>query len=191
MSREKFVWLDDPQTLLQHYSAFWPSPSMTGVERINAVSRFVLYAGVALAVYYRRLEVLALALVAAAAYAHLARKRVESYAPFVRPAPVSTRTTAAPRAPLQQTALNPFGNPLPGQSLDLDVQPFDPDQARNLYYSGLPRDTDDVNDRNTTPWNFAPLADRNGFPDFTKLARHLNDTKPTCKVDRKNCTGYN
>lgn len=193
-------WLDDPRVLITHATIFWPRDGMNATQRSNAISRFILYASIALALYYSRVDVLAAGLVACIAYAYFFRG--ETYAPFVTVPPASRAAgaggpgamTMPPPVPRTQTALNPYGNPLVGETPTTTVTPFDGGQATHMYYAGLPRDTLDVWDRNTAPWNFSPLPDRKGYPDFSDFAKTLYSGLATggttCKTDPRSCSGF-
>ena len=189
MVRETYIWIDDPSIFFKNATQFWPSSKLSTIERVNASSRFILYASLALAIYYKRLELLLVGIVAAGAYAYMSKRDIESYAPFALATEVPRSLPPPPVR--QQTAVNAFGNPLPGEQLSSAVAPYDPDKASDYYFAGVPRDLFDVGDRNTTPWNFKPLPDRRGYPDFSELAKGRYGTMPQCKQNRSECTGYN
>lgn len=84
-------WYKSPAILLRRPREFWPSPQMSTEERLNAVTRFVLYAAVLLSVYRNDPSILAAGLAIGAFLAII----------YVYRAP------RAPRAPLQPAHTKP------------------------------------------------------------------------------------
>ena len=162
---------------------------MPTVDKINAISRFVLYASVALAIYYRRVEVLAAGVIVAAIYAFYGSRSIEKYTTVADVQQQSPLLTGPPAG--IQSNVNPFGNPLAGETPVGSVAPYDAEMAKSFYAVGLPRDNDDYEDRRTRPWNFGPLPDRSGVADYTGFARELaRPIGDTCKTDQTRCTGW-
>ena len=58
------VWFDDPRQLVdeKHFLQFWPNSKQTPEERINAASRFIVYASTLLYVIRRDPRVFVLGL---------------------------------------------------------------------------------------------------------------------------------
>jgi hypothetical protein len=101
------IWFKDTNVLFgkARLLEFWPHPMHTPAEKVNAMTRFAIYAGVLLYLMTRKTKYPVLAAVAIAVLTFYYHK-LESEGRILKEARVAVPTTRA------STLENPFGNPL-------------------------------------------------------------------------------
>lgn len=185
------VWFDDPQQLIRadKVSEFWPTSEQTPEDRINAASRFIIYATCLIYLIRRdpRIFVLGATVLSVVFVLHRSKMVKEVYGEVV-----NKETCQRP------TEDNPMGNVLITDFTDA------PNRLEACYYSTVKPDTSSTipfdSGRSRSP---LPKYLRNGMDrqfvsnpvtkipgDQTKFAEWLYGSKngPMCKSDSKYCS---
>lgn len=183
--REDPFWADDVGVLARRPAEFFPSKDMSAAERFNSLVRLVAYSTLAVWAYRRDANSLAFGLVLVALLTSL-------YNP-VTPSARANSTEQGPRPCVWSTPENPFANPL---AMDDPARPaacpYDAmkDDVRANFNRGLPRDADDLYERENSQYQYytlpssAPVSDTRAFAEFLygeRLGRR------TCKEDPAEC----
>lgn len=192
-------WGDQPEILMQvdRLREFFPTADQTLPERMNAVTRLVIYCGIALAVYQEKTGPLQFSGILVAflylIWQNRSSKRTtiekfepeiqKEYAKVIQPLPMKQECTAP-------TLQNPYMNYLPGDDVTRGPACSGPgvqETAANLLNRGLFEDVDSLYEKSIGQRQFytqpstTPIADRDAFVNW--LCKDI----PSCKQDRTQC----
>ena len=188
-------WPKEPRILLKRPNEFWPTPEMHITERLNAITRFLIYASVLLTLlkndsFYLLFMVILLLVIMMTGKT----RQIDSMFTSLQPAhnfPKQNRMTKKKcQTPTNQ---NPFANVL---MTDYENNPNrDPacpidyinDDIDNVFYSKYPRDKYDVFNTKFEQRQFFSTANTMIPNDQNAFAQYCYGSKPTCKEDTKNC----
>lgn len=181
---------------------FIPSGDMTNEEKLNALTRFLIYAGIILILYIREWWTLYIPLLGAGFTLFLyktsktVRSPMKPYEPEETHAlQVDTTLTQAPYCtPPSQN--NPFMNVLMSEWTDNPNRPPAcnyngvKDDMENHFSYNLYRDIDDLFDKNNSQRQFYTNPITTIPNDQGSFARWLYEVPSTCKEDGENCLRY-
>jgi hypothetical protein len=181
-------WGDQPNVLLHtgRLIEFFPTRDQTVQERLNAISRLVLYIGVCMSVVQGKLTPLQLSgLGLAAIYVMWRNQSLLSLEGFDHKGAGSGRCTAPSRD-------NPFMNYMPGDPADKPPAckgPFVEEQASNLLNAQLYDNVEDLFERQAGQRQFHTMPVTERVNDRDKYAKWLFEQTTGCKLDGK-CQPY-
>ena len=170
-------WGDRPDILLHagRLIEFFPTADQTTEERMNAISRLVLYLGVSLSVYRGTVVPLQLAaMLVGLIYVMWRNRKLEG-----SPPPIETYCT-------MPTKENPFMNLLPGDDPARPPACEGPEveeMSRNLLDSQLYEDVDDLFGRNNNQRQFYTMPSTQRPNDREKFGNWLFKGVADCKTD--------
>jgi hypothetical protein len=180
------VWYQDVAILWKKPLEFFPARRMSLAEQTNALTRLTIYITLASVVYNGDVRTVYFGLVVLAILALMYRGRGGSWAGRDRLAPVACRPS---------TADNPFANTLVSE-YNTETQLLKPcstaeiaDDARTNFNDGLPRDADDIWEKNNSQRQFFSMPD-GGFPDTGAYRDYLYGGARNCKTHAEQCTGF-
>lgn len=161
-------WYHDVSVLWTHAFDFFPTAAMTEEERLNAMVRFVLYAGAGIAVLRRDSAPVfwAVAIVALISLLFMSKSRrrmrmVETYPRTFSCRPATTNN------PYMNTPAVEFGKPL------WRACPCDKAASQDLAMTNTVSDMDDVFHDDVAARPFMSLPRGGAAPDFTALGAAL------------------
>ena len=197
------AWFNDPMELFRadRILKFWPTSEQDPAERINATSRFIIYATCMLYLIKRDLRVFVLAAMVLAVMFVLYKKNLIKV-PVARPvAQAVSDSGTAPLACQRPTFDNPMGNVLLSDYIDKPNRPpacdssTVRDQIKKVFTDKIPYDMG----RSRSPWpqhqqnaaarQFVTTSVSNIPGDQTAFAEWLYGKKnaPSCRDDPSVC----
>lgn len=201
------AWYNDVAVLSRRPDEFWPAPSQTDDERLNALVRLVAYVTLAVLLFRYDLKFLSFGVAAVVALslvhhwgagASCTMRRLQRCPRPAIGSAASSGDEAKPRAPAQactlSTPTNPFANRLVG-----DVATRPPackyDAQKNLietnFNRGLVRNMYDIYDKENSQRQFITMPVTTSAPDTIAFAQFAYGTagRATCKENPVKCTG--
>ena len=173
-------WGDQPNVLLHtgRLIEFFPTRDQTLQERLNAISRLIVYVGVCMSVVQGKLTPLQLSgLGLAAVYLMWRNQSVVSVEGFDH-----REATARCTAPDRE---NPFMNYLPGDPADKPAAckgPYTEEMASNLLNEQLYNNVEDLFGRQASQRQFYTMPVTEQINDRDKYARWLYQQNTGCKL---------
>ena len=181
-------WIDNPQILTSRLTEMWPTPDQTLPERMNSITRFIIFTCVAMSIYKSSFVPFQIGI--SLVLLLVVFWKNQTLSPTEQP---KDGFQVFPATCTMPTKENPFMNHLPGDAPDkpaactgTGVQ----EQAVNLLNSQLFDDVDDLYNKNanqrlftTTPSTTVP-NDRESFMNWT-----LNGQE-NCKLTPGDCYPY-
>jgi hypothetical protein len=201
------VWYQDLKILFgSRWYEFWPTVDQTFSERINALTRFVLYGTILMYVVRRNPThvLVGLAIVAILAFIHHGRG-VETFtdnslslddavfSDFTAP-----EKPGVPSGPgcIRPTTDNPFGNVLltditdnPGRSAACPYNDIEK-EIKDKFNERLYRNVDDVYEKKNSQRQFYTMPVTSIPNDVETYREFVFGIKKNCKTNPKDCTGY-
>lgn len=194
-------WADDPSVLLQkdRLVEFFPTGDQTLPERMNAISRLIIYISVILAVYQERATAVHFGiLLMAMLYIMYKNQTIVKLArgdvslADAATAPLETFADSSGEVCRMPTLQNPFMNHLlgdvPGQ-MAACKGPGIQEMASNMLDRQLFSDVDDLYNRNSNARLFRTMPETRGTPDRERYANWLVKGDGGCKTSG-NCAPF-
>ena len=201
------VWYQDLRVLFgsSRWYEFWPTVDQTFSERINALTRFVLYATILMYVVRRNLThvLVGLAIVAILAFIHYGKgDEIETFSDndisgmddgifsdFKAPDDVQPDGNGCVRP----TTNNPFGNVLltdnPGRSAACPYNDVEK-EVKDKFNERLYRNVNDVYEKANSQRQFYTMPVTSIPNDVETYREFVFGIKKNCKTNPKDCTGY-
>ena len=187
-------WGDQPEVLIQadRLREFFPTSDQTLAERMNAITRLVIYCGIALSVYQEKAGPMQLAAIIVFFLYHTWQNRrkavagsgIEKFtpdtlAPVIQPTPRNAGCTAP-------TFNNPYMNYLPGDDINRAPACSGPgvqEVATNLMNSQLFEDVDALYEKSIGQRQFYTMPSTTSIPDRDTFVSWLAKDIPNRKLD--------
>lgn len=193
------IWFENLRVIIDRPSEIIPSRDQSDAERVNALTRLVLYCSLSVALIrsnamYAVLG-LAIVIIISLAYALGAKKKVKNEAySNIRPKTL----TREKKTCYKSNPLNPFGNATVGALLGDEGKPpacgyDDPgvaSQIRKNFNKGLFRNLDDVYEVENSQRQFYTMPVTTSAPDTIAFGEFLFGNKKTCREDPSLCTPW-
>lgn len=191
-------WPKEPRILLKRPNEFWPTREMQTSEKLNAMTRFMIYASVLLTLlkndpfYLLFMSIVLLVIVITGK-----TRNFDSMFTNLQPAhnyPNQNRMTK--KKCQTPTRKNPFANVLmTDYENNPNKEPACPsDYVTNdidkVFYSQFPKDKFDVFNTKFEQRQFFSTANTMIPNDQNAFAQYCYGTGPTCKENTKNCKAY-
>jgi hypothetical protein len=197
------VWYDDLRVLFgPRFYEFWPTADQTFAEKINAITRFVIYATLILYLVRRESKIVlgGIAAVGVVAAVHVFSPKTEGFYADIGENEIFV-DIAKPTPPVPKCerprADNPFGNVLLTDYIDNPAKPGAcdyedvTDETKEAFNSRLYRNLDDVYEKKNSQRQFYTMPSTT-IPNDTEAYREfVFGIKTNCKTNPKQCTGYN
>ena len=161
-------WFSDVGELLRHPLEFWPSKSMTENEKINAMTRFVLYATIILSILKRSFVVAVVGLIVITTIAFIYSRKKHRDMLLVIQSAKSCRLPTMDN-PYMNTPTHEFGKAPIRTPCCVDPEVVDAIASQNVI-----TDADDLyrsTDLSSRPWLTLPNGGM--YPDFSALHNAL------------------
>ena len=201
------VWYQDLRVLFgPRFYEFWPTADQTFSEKINAITRFAIYATLVLYLVRRDPKIVlgGIAIVGAVAVAHAlggnGNGNGNGTETFVGDDIGENAIFASAKPPVGKCArpndANPFGNVLltdyvdnPARAEACDYEDVE-DEAKKAFNARLYRNLDDVYEKKNSQRQFYTMPSTS-IPNDTEAYREfVFGIKTNCKTNPKDCTGY-
>ena len=198
MKRTPF-WYEDVNILTKRLEQFWATPEMTIEEKLNAMSRFVIYASFLLTFAKKDTDYLMYGFVCLVLIGFM----------WKRGAPAEIKKLLIPRHNFPKktqfikeketctkpTSDNPFGNVLMNEyngSYRPPACPYDEvkEQINDKFFDNIVREPYDVYNKRHNQRHFFTTANTQIPNNQTAFAEFAYGTGPTCKEKGIECTGY-
>lgn len=185
MSREQ-IWYKDVRVLVKNPTSFWPHRDQTPNEQVNSIIRLLIYITLGAFAYNHKAGTLFAGLALVGIVSLVARgKNVYKLAGLAGGYTKECR---------QPTRDNPFMNRLVSEYQKPNPKPpCDPDsvdpQIRNTFNEGLPRNLEDIYERENSQRQFYTVINGGAPPDTKAFANFLYGNQKNCKVNPLECTG--
>jgi len=201
------VWYQDLRVLFgPRFYEFWPTADQTFDEKINAVTRFAIYATLILYLVRRDPKIVlgGIAIVGAVAVAHALgggsaadKKTTETFMNDIGENAIFASAKPSPGKCARPSDANPFGNVLltdfvdnPARAEACDYEEVE-DEAKKAFNARLYRNLDDVYEKKNSQRQFYTMPSTT-IPNDTEAYREfVFGIKTNCKTNPKQCTGYN
>ena len=197
------MWYENIHVLFDSKYAldFWPNKLQTSAQKFNAVTRFILYSGLALSIYFKTTFHVLVGLVIAVVMAILSSQGIiEKGTEAFRSLPARhnnpNQMKRVPEKCTEPTSENPFGNVLVNEYKENPLRPPAcpvedvEDEQKNKFVEGLYRDVGDVYERENSQRQFYTMPNT-GIPnDQMSFANWAYFTDGNCKNDKMLCTGF-
>jgi len=204
------VWYQDLRILFgSRWYEFWPTVDQTFSERINALTRFVLYATIFMYIVRRNPThvLIGLAIVGILAFIHHGQGPVESFSDtaFTPDGDGIFSDFTAPDKPgvpqpndkcTRPTTENPFGNVLltditdnPGRSAACPYNDVE-QEVKDKFNERLYRNVNDVYEKANSQRQFYTMPVTSIPNDVETYREFVFGIKKNCKTNPKDCTGY-
>lgn len=185
------VWYRDPAVLLKRPLEFFPTRDMTPAERLNSITRFVIYASSGIAAYRQDATVLGIGaivvIVLALVFSARSGKDTVTGEDIKEDGKIGERQKCRPPTPE-----NPFMNVLADEYGDSAMPGACPvtsstlKRSNDYFGQGLPREISDVYHNRASDRQFVtmPASGKNGVPDTLAFRNYLfSETVkgPKCK----------
>ena len=196
---EDKLWTDNFKILLQRNRLleFWPNAQMHLNERVNASSRFLLYAGVLISLQRRKVVFAMLSLVLIILLGIITKaKKVPSRSSGLQPAHAAPKTNKMTSKTCQ---LPTKDNPLANYMMTDDVNrpsacPSDEvnEQINEAYFAQFERDPTDFFNKKHSQRQFFSNPNTKSMNDQEGYAKWLygGPNKKSCKENPSVCTGF-
>lgn len=181
-------WGDDPQILLKkdRLVEFFPTTAQTLPERMNSVTRLVIYISVVLSVYQGRATAAHFGiLLMAMLYLMYRNQTIFQLSPGKNIEAFDSQPTRQPQNCVMPTPQNPYMNFLLGDTpgrLPACKGPGVQETAENLLDKQLFTDVDDLFSRNSNNRLFRTMPETTGLPDRERYANWLVKGEKSCKT---------
>ena len=190
------VWFEQLSALYRkdRVMQFWPSKYHSKAEKINAFSRFVLYAGILISIYHKSYDALTISIIILLAMFLLLNnknmkpvynKNLRHYNP--------NGTVLYDDNCQKPTVENPFGNVLLGDPVDRNhACPIDDvkQEISNTFNSGFVKSRFDIYDNQNSQRQFYTTPNTLTPNDQTGFATWLYGNQNVCKSEQKACIGF-
>lgn len=187
MADRERIWYNDVPVLVKNYSSFWPHRDQTPSEQVNSLVRLLIYITVASFAYNWQISTLIIG-GAVIALVSLAGRGQDVY----KLAGLDGGYSTACKKPTKD---NPFMNRLATELGKEQPPPCDPNsvepQIREYFNAGLPRNIEDIYERQNSQREFYTVVNGGSPPDTTAFAKFLYGTSKNCKTNPLHCTGFN
>lgn len=191
------LWIREPRIVFQgtRLLEFWPTRSMTQIERHNCYLRFALYATIVGAVLTRNPIYISLGMAAVLALAYSALA-LPSREPFTEPPHAASNEFEYARSKIDcqyPSDTNPFGNMLPGDPMDRKPACLYDEVADDInrrFDRSMCTNVTDVFNKENSQRQFYTMPNTAAANDQMEFARFLFGQGPNCKSDPNACTGY-
>ena len=206
-------WLNDYTVLLTYWHEFFPTADMTPVERLNALSRFVIYAAALVAAIRKDVSVLQYAFIGLVLVAIAFKSGKPAAAPRKKSAPWSPLRVSTIKGHLPTTSEdndtsagcvgptpdNPMMNRLFGETRDkpscLHADQETAERSEQMWRRGLYQNVEDVYNTHLSSRQFYTNPDNRLPNDQTSFAMALygdnvRNRGGTCKEDTTECGKY-
>jgi hypothetical protein len=181
----------------QNYYRFFPAPTMTRVEKLNSLSRFMIYLFILFMLFsenYAIFPVIGLVLIVVLFYIQKNDKKDQKKEKFCQNGVCKKAEVC-----VKPTIDNPFMNVTLDQYRDWPTRPkacnpMDPSVKRDIeeaYHHNLLIDADDLYQRGHSQRQFYTVPNTQLANEQGKFARWLYRSPPTCKEDTRYCMRYN
>lgn len=197
------IWYENIHVLFDGKNAldFWPTKLQSYEEKFNSVTRFILYGGITLSVYYRNTfhVIVSIALISFMAYlSSMGFVKKESFAKGQIPAKHNSPNymRRIEQDCTKPTSENPFGNILINEYVDDPMRPPAcpvedvEDDMKDKFVEGLYRDVGDVYERENSQRQFFTMPNTSIPNDQASFAKWLFFQNSNCKSDKSVCTGF-
>ena len=197
---ENQIWYENIHVLFDGNNAldFWPTKLQSYEQKFNAVTRFIIYAGAALSLYFKSKFHILVALALVTLMALLAARGLIKKENFKTLPARHNNPNYMKRVPEDCTAPtteNPFGNILineykenPTRAPACPVEDVENEMKRK-FVDGLYRDVGDVYERENSQRQFFTMPNTSIPNDQMSFAKWLFFKDGNCKNDQMLCTG--
>lgn len=188
-------WGDDPSILVEtsRLREFFPTADQTLAERMNSITRLIIYISVILAVYQGRATALHFGILVVVVIYFMWKQQTVSKEGFSEvPLELTLDDDTMQEQCVMPTLENPFMNFLPGDDPARAAACRGPgvqEMAANMLDRQLFDDVDNLFSNNASQRMFMTMPNTTGVPDRERFSNLLFKNAPNCKIDG-NCAPY-
>ena len=195
------IWYENIHVLFDGNNIldFWPTKLQSYEQKFNAITRFILYGGTALSIYYRNTFHVIVSLVLISIMALLASRgliKKENYKSLPARHNNPNYMKRVPEDCTLPTDENPFGNILINEYVDNPTRPPAcpvedvENEMKRKFVDGLYRDVGDVYEKENSQRQFFTMPNTSIPNDQASFAKWLFFQDSNCKNDKSVCTGF-
>ena len=195
--RKSTFWYNNPEILLKDIDKFYPATYMTNDEKLNALSRFIIYGALLVSITRQDQDYMlygSLCLILIVIFYKQGMPDILNN-PII-PRHVNPDTTKHIKEKCTKpTSANPFANVLMNELSDKDRLPACPyedvkDDINDKFFDNIVREPYDVYNKRHNQRHFYTNANTKNPNDQKAFAEFAYGTPPTCKEAGIMCTGF-